>query len=115
MLKGQTNRRDFLRAVGAGTVALGSMDWLRPAVQRESGIPQIRIERYCRIGRYIFDPIGLYVEIGQTVRWFPVSDGFRLRPITLTMTIMNYAFLNRRSLSTQGSSGVVRISNGSSR
>ena len=76
MLKGQTNRRDFLRVVGAGTVALGNMDWLRPAVQRESGIPQIRIERYYRIGRYIFDPVGLYVGVGQTVRWFPVSDGF---------------------------------------
>lgn len=69
------NRRDFLRAVGAGAVALGSTGWLRPAVQR-SRIPQIRMSRNYRIGRYHYDPLGLFVEPGQTVSFVSVQDGF---------------------------------------
>ncbi len=76
MFKEKTNRRDFLTIVGAGAVALGSTGWLRPAVQQGSRILQIRMSRNYRLGRYHYDPLGLFVEPGQTVSFVSVRDGF---------------------------------------
>ncbi len=82
MFKDKTNRRNFLTRVGAGAVALGSTGWLLPAVQQGSRmsqfrrLPQIRMSRNYRIGRYHYDPLGLFVEAGQTVSFFSVRAGF---------------------------------------
>jgi plastocyanin len=81
MFKDKTNRRNFLTRVGAGAVALGSTGWLLPAVQQGrmpqiQRMPQIRMSRNYRIGRYHYDPLGLFVEAGQTVSFFSVRAGF---------------------------------------
>jgi plastocyanin len=76
MFKDKTNRREFLTKVGAGAVALGSTGWLLPAVQQGSRMPQIRMSRNYRVGRYHYDPLGLFVEPGQTVSFVSVRAGF---------------------------------------
>jgi plastocyanin len=76
MFEEQKNRREFLKAVAAGAVVVGGSGWAWAAPQRQSDVPEITMTRNYSIGRYHFDPLGLYVEVGQTVRFVSLRDGF---------------------------------------
>ena len=73
MSKGRTNRRHFLRAAGAGVLVLPAAEWMR--AQSDAEASQITMVRNYRIGRFYFDPIGLRVEPGTTVRWNCRANG----------------------------------------
>lgn len=49
------------------------------------------VEMYTEGGSYYFDPIGLYVKPGDTVRWVNKTGGHSARPIrrtTLVTTVL---------------------------
>ena len=73
--KTQMIRRDFLRVAGAGTVVLCHMGWLKFAAG-QSTAKRINVMRNYLAGRYYFDPLGLYVDIGETVQWNAGREGF---------------------------------------
>lgn len=72
MDQNQFNRRDFF--VKAGIVSLGfgcrAMAWQQPA-----SVVEIRIARNEPFGLWYFEPLGVYLEPGQTVRWRNVHWG----------------------------------------
>ena len=67
-------RRDFLRVAG-GTFALCNMGWLRIAAG-QSTVKKITSTRNYGAGRYYFNPLGLYVTLGETVQWPAGREGF---------------------------------------
>ena len=67
-------RRDFLRVAG-GTFALCNMGWLRFAAG-QSTVKKITSTRNYGAGRYYFNPLGLYVTLGETVQWPAGREGF---------------------------------------
>jgi plastocyanin len=82
-------RRALLRAGGLVLADLAAPAWPRPA--RAGGVVEIRL-RSDPLGTHVsFDPIGLLIEPGQTVRWVneanvhtstayhPANDGHALR------------------------------------
>ena len=82
-------RREVLQAGGLVLAGLAARALLRPA--RAGGVVEIRL-RSDRLGAHVwFDPIGVLMEPGQTVRWVneanvhtstayhPANDGHALR------------------------------------
>ena len=67
MLKNETNRRDFLKVFGMAVAVEGACTAL--ARGQSSDVLEIAMVRAYRQGRFYYDPIGLYVNPGQTVRW----------------------------------------------
>ncbi len=60
------SRRDFLFTMGIAALAFQG----RAATQQDSGeIVEIRIARNEALGIWYFDPLGVYLQPGQTVRW----------------------------------------------
>lgn len=77
MFEDRKTRRKFLKAMAVGVVTLESASWLCSAApQKPSRVPEITMTRNYRLGRYHFNPLGLYVEPGQTVRFVSLRDGF---------------------------------------
>ena len=72
----KVNRRDFFKLGGSVALALGGAAFSERLVAAQAGPLEIRCLRNYSIGRYYFDPIGLYVTRGQTVRWLLESEGF---------------------------------------
>jgi plastocyanin len=82
-------RRALLRAGGLLLAGLAAPAGLRPV--RASGVAEIRLRSDALGARVWFDPIGLLIEPGQTVRWVnqanvhtstayhPANDGHALR------------------------------------
>lgn len=68
----RSTRRAVLRAGGLALAGLAAPVILRPA--RASGVVEIRL-RSDALGTHVwFDPIGLLVDLGQTVRWVNESN-----------------------------------------
>jgi plastocyanin len=82
-------RREVLRAGGLLLAGLASFAGLRPA--RAGGVVEIRLRSDLLGAQVWFDPIGVLIEPGQTVRWVnqanvhtstayhPANDGHALR------------------------------------
>lgn len=64
----RTDRRGFLATAAAGTAAVGTA-----AGQEDGGPTTHEIEMRSDGTEYLFDPVGLHVEPGDTVRWINVS------------------------------------------
>ncbi len=70
------DRRDFLILTGSGVVGLGSLSQggLPPEAQETSpDNPTVLALFSYNGGLYYYDPAGLYIEVGQTVRWAGVG------------------------------------------
>jgi plastocyanin len=67
MVKSETNRRDFLKVFGMAVAVESACTAL--ARGQSFDVLEIAMVRAYRQGRFYYDPIGLYVERGQTVRW----------------------------------------------
>lgn len=68
-------RRDFLALTLAGHAAGFRM--LRAAAAQEAGqVIEIEMLRNYSMGRYYYDPIGLFLRPGQIVRWNARREGF---------------------------------------
>jgi plastocyanin len=63
-------RRDLLRAGGLWLAGLTP-----PAVAKAASVVEIRMQSDDRGGEVWFDPIGVRIEPGQTVRWIMASPG----------------------------------------
>src|SRR4051794_13283456 len=66
-------RRDILKALTAGVAAI-----IIPGlgiVRAEDELPTIRANSFLPRGQYFFDPVGFYVQKGQTVRWIAGDNG----------------------------------------
>lgn len=72
MEQNQFNRRDFLGKTGILILGFGcrAMGWQQPA-----SVVEIQIARNEPLGLWYFEPLGVYVEPGQTVRWRNVHWG----------------------------------------
>ena len=66
-------RRRFLQAAGLAVTITGRKSLVRGMTGlQESGRPdvvEIKISNNYRIGRWSFDPVGVYLQPGQRVRW----------------------------------------------
>jgi plastocyanin len=63
------NRREILHGCGLGVASI-VMPWLRVEVLGAQGeVPEIEIQSVYPRGQWFFNPTGLYVQKGQTVRW----------------------------------------------
>ena len=75
----KVDRRDFLRAAGAGAVGLAHATGShRLAHAQEAGdkdVVQVKFDIAWLRGRWYFDPVGLYLKPGQKVRWLTQSFG----------------------------------------
>ena len=71
MMVSKVNRRQFLKVSGVGTgLLLGSVARSFDLhAQAADKIKVIQIRNNYRIGRWYFDPVGLYVQPGEKVRW----------------------------------------------
>lgn len=69
MARVKMNRRGFLKVAGAGALTLGGPGLWVSLLRGESKVPEIAIRSDYAIGHWYYDPIGLWVEPGQTVRW----------------------------------------------
>ena len=72
VLEKRINRRDFVRIAGIGFAAVGN---IAEGLSQDSITPEIRIYANRLLGLWYFDPVGLYVEPGQTVRWVSATWG----------------------------------------
>ena len=71
-------RRDFLALALVGTAGhTAGFRILRVRAAQEAGpVVEIEMLRNYGMGRYYYDPIGLYLNPGQTVRWNARREGF---------------------------------------
>jgi len=73
------NRRDLLRAMPGGVAILATLDrWILDLGAQEDSqenMIDIRIVNTYRIGRWYFDPVGVYLKPGQKVRWICTKWG----------------------------------------
>ena len=91
----EINRRVFLKAASAGIVTLVNFkSWTsitRGQAVHEKDVIEIKIYQNDFIGRWYFEPVGLYIRPGQKVRWIcemwgssatafhPVNENHELR------------------------------------
>ena len=68
------NRRELLRSCGMGMVALSLPGW-RIEVWGAEPVAEIKINSTYIRGQWFFDPAGLYIQKGQTVRWLSTKWG----------------------------------------
>ena len=68
----QVDRRDFIKAAGIGSLILGSADQV---FSQSSDIPEIRIRSSYPQSLWYYNPVGLYIKPGQTVRWICTKWG----------------------------------------
>ncbi|MEE2822386.1 MAG: hypothetical protein VYA53_05335 [Acidobacteriota bacterium] len=78
MFNKQWRRRDFLTLTLAGTVGHATEFVMSQAetTQDIGQVVEIEMLRNYRMGRYYYNPIGLFVNPGQTVRWNARREGF---------------------------------------
>ena len=68
----RVNRRSFLQAAGMGSLALASIGRV---FSQTPELPEIRIRSNYPQGLWYYDPVGLYLNPGQTVRWICTKFG----------------------------------------
>jgi plastocyanin len=84
---GRVSRRGFLAQLGLGTLGIVGSDVLgvgleaqqgkREGLASQTGLLIVARRNYLQ-GRFYFDPVGLYIEPGQTVRWENTDWGFNV-------------------------------------
>ena len=79
------NRRDLLRAMPGGVAILATLDrWILDLGAQEDSqenMIDIRIVNTYRIGRWYFDPVGVYLKPGQKVEAIPFKGRIELIPL----------------------------------
>ena len=65
----QTNRRELLKTLGMGAAAIFLPGLGLRTVPAAEDVPVIETGRYYPKGQYFFEPAGLHIQKGQTVRW----------------------------------------------
>jgi plastocyanin len=77
MTTSKVNRRQFLKVSGVGTGIVFSSIARTFNLQAQAGGERkiIQIRNNYRIGRWFFDPVGLYVQPGEKVRWICTKWG----------------------------------------
>ena len=68
----RVNRRAFIQTAGMGSLALAS---LGRVFSQTPKLPEIRIRSNYPQGLWYYDPVGLYLNPGQTVRWICTKFG----------------------------------------
>ena len=63
------DRRGFLRTVGLGAMVLENGLWVEAARTAAADVLEVDVVSSYAPGLWFFDPPGLYVQLGQTVRW----------------------------------------------
>ena len=69
MTSGKIHRRDILKGWGMGVLALSLPGWRLTALGAEPEAAVITIGNNYRLGQWFFNPAGLYIQKGRTVRW----------------------------------------------
>lgn len=69
MTSGKIHRRDILKGWGMGALALSLPGWRLPVWGAEPDAAVVTIGNNYRLGQWFFNPAGLYIQKGQTVRW----------------------------------------------
>lgn len=69
MTSGKIHRRDILKSWGIGVLTLSLPGWRLSVLGAEPEVPVIAVGNNYRLGQWFFDPVGLYIQKGQTVRW----------------------------------------------
>ena len=69
MTSGKIHRRDILKGWGMGALALSLPGWRLTAWGAEPEAAVVTIGNNYRLGQWFFNPAGLYIQKGQTVRW----------------------------------------------
>lgn len=68
-------RRDVLKWAGIGAALAGVPGWGSRASANQGDVVEISGWSNYRLGQWYFDPVGLYIEKGQTVRWIGTNWG----------------------------------------
>ena len=68
----QVNRRAFMRAAGMGSLILSGTSQI---FSQSSDVPEIRIRSSYAQALWYYNPVGLYIKPGQTVRWICTKWG----------------------------------------
>jgi plastocyanin len=69
MINRESNRRNFLKAAGLTTVTLASGLSVPAAHAQEGELPEVEIISSYPLGLWYFEPAGLYIPVGQRVRF----------------------------------------------
>ena len=69
MTFGKIHRRDILKGWGMGALALSLPGWRLTAWGAEPEAAVVTVGNNYRLGQWFFNPAGLYIPKGQTVRW----------------------------------------------
>jgi plastocyanin len=69
------NRRELMKTLGMGAVAGVLPTFTERVVRAEDNVVQIRATSNNARGEWYFDPAGLFIEKGQTVRWVAGDQG----------------------------------------
>jgi len=68
----QVSRRAFMRAAGMGSLILSGTSQI---FSQASDVPEIRIRSSYSQALWYYNPVGLYIKPGQTVRWICTKWG----------------------------------------
>ena len=71
----QMRRREVLKGCGLGIISLLLPGWQVEVLGAQSAVREIRTSNDYRRGQWFYDPIGLFIEKGQTVRWIGTKWG----------------------------------------
>ncbi len=69
MTSRKIHRRDILKGWGMGVLALSLPGWRLSVLGAEPEVAVINVGNNYSRGQWFFDPVGLYIQKGQTVRW----------------------------------------------
>ncbi len=74
-MKCQLDRRELLKIVGLGAAAVVLPDLGVTILPAEEGVAEIQADSFYPRGQWFFNPIGLYIQKGQKVRWVAGNYG----------------------------------------
>ena len=71
----QMDRRELLKTLGIGAAAVILPEFGARMVQAQQDVPVIEANSFYPRGQWFFNPAGLYIQKGQTVRWVAGNYG----------------------------------------
>src|ERR1041385_5297988 len=69
------SRRELLKALGLPAMAGILPAFEEPLIRAEDNVKEIHANSFNARGQWYFDPAGLFIEKGQTVRWVAGDQG----------------------------------------
>jgi plastocyanin len=69
------DRREALKRCSLGLAAAVIPAWRIEVLSGQGKVLEIKIQSYYPRSQWFFDPVGLFIEKGQTVRWFSGKPG----------------------------------------